>query len=70
MRWSWCGCNIRFLVRLDRLPWMRLVPGRRRYYCSMCEADQFLARDSVRKSIPLGTASNLHCSETMRGPLG
>jgi len=69
MRWSWCGCNVRFLVRLDRLPWMRLVPGRRRYFCAMCECDQFLSRHSVRKALPAGMPSNLHSTETMHGTL-
>jgi len=67
MRWSWCGCEVRFLVRLDRRLWMRLVPGRRHYYCARCKAHQFLSRHCVRAALP--ARDDLHSAHTTQAPL-
>ena len=51
LRWAWCGCDVRRLVRLDRRPWMRLIPDRRLYYCGCCQAHQLLSRAGVAAAL-------------------
>ena len=37
-----CACRPPSLERLERRPWMRLLPGLRAYHCTNC-GDSFLA---------------------------
>lgn len=37
-----CACRPPSLERLERSPWMRLLPGLRAYHCPTCDA-RFLA---------------------------
>jgi hypothetical protein len=62
-----CGCDPRLLVRLDRAFWMRLIPGRRHYYCPRCRRSQFLSRKTLKEALP--GASDLLNSETTHGVL-
>jgi hypothetical protein len=39
-----CGCSSRWLVRIRRAAWMRLVPGFRYYSCLCCGAMIFRPR--------------------------
>lgn len=48
MLWSRCECEVRFLVRRDPDAWMKLVPGRRPYYCARCHQNQLLSESSLR----------------------
>jgi hypothetical protein len=64
MRWSCCGCDVRFLVRLDRRLWMRAVPGRRHYFCARCKAHQFLSRLDVRNALPADAPPELCAADT------
>jgi hypothetical protein len=52
MKFSLCGCGIRYLVRMDRTFWMRLVPGHRHYYCVHCKAHLLLSRRALRAAFP------------------
>lgn len=44
MRFTPCACGMQYLVRLDRQPWMRLIPTRRHYFCAKCKNRQLLPR--------------------------
>jgi ribosomal protein L37AE/L43A len=44
LRFSACSCGVRFLVRIDREWWMRLMFFRRHYYCPRCKTRQLLPR--------------------------
>lgn len=47
-----CGCGVTYLVRLNRTLWMRLLPGRRHYFCVRCKAHQLLSRAGLRQLFP------------------
>ncbi|HET8745072.1 MAG TPA: hypothetical protein VFM98_05680 [Ramlibacter sp.] len=44
LRLTPCSCGLQYLVRMNRAPWMRLVPTRRHYFCAKCKQPQFLPR--------------------------
>lgn len=68
MLWTPCDCGLRFLVRLNRTFWMRLVPGRRHYYCVRCSSHELLAREGLRRLFPTAPAELL-VAETAPAPL-
>jgi hypothetical protein len=68
MLWTPCDCGLRFLVRLNRELWMRLVPGRRHYYCVRCRSHELLSREGLRRLFP-AAPSELLVAETAAAPL-
>jgi hypothetical protein len=52
MRLTPCNCGLGYLVRLNRSLWMRLVPGRRHYYCVRCKSHELLSREGLRALFP------------------
>lgn len=68
MRMSPCGCGVTFLVRLNRALWMRLLPGRRHYFCIRCSSHQLLSRHGLRRLFP-GLLPELDRDVTAPAPL-
>lgn len=52
MRLTLCDCGLAYLVRLNRSFWMRLVPGRRHYFCVRCKSHELLSRTGLRRAFP------------------
>lgn len=52
MRLTLCDCGVAYLVRLNRSFWMRLVPGRRHYFCVRCKSHALLSRQALRRAFP------------------
>lgn len=67
MKWSWCGCDVRLLVRLTRRPWMRILRSRRHYFCAKCKERQFLSRRTLLEALPV--RDDLHGKHTAHVPL-
>jgi len=68
MKLSLCDCGVAYLVRLNRSVWMRLVPGRRHYFCVRCKSHQLLSRRALRRAFPLLPAQ-MDSSTTAPAPL-
>ncbi|HEY0825220.1 MAG TPA: hypothetical protein VGD76_15645 [Ramlibacter sp.] len=52
MRLTPCDCGVSWLVRMNRTFWMRLLPGRRHYFCVRCKSAQLLSRSHLRSAFP------------------
>ena len=47
LRLTPCDCGSQYLVRLNRMAWMRIVPTRRHYFCAKCRDRQFVPRHEM-----------------------
>lgn len=45
-----CGCTPNHLYRVERRPWMRLLPWRRLYQCANCKKLQLRSEDEVTRA--------------------
>lgn len=52
MKLNPCDCGVFYLVRMNRSTWMRMLPGRRHYYCVRCKAHELLSRQNLRQVYP------------------
>ena len=68
MKLTPCDCGLQYLVRLDRALWMRLVPGRRHYFCVRCRCHQLLSRTGVGRLCE-GLRPDLEAAVTAPGAL-
>lgn len=45
-----CDCTVDHLYRVERRPWMRLLPWLRLYQCANCKKLQLHAEDDVTRA--------------------
>jgi len=45
-----CSCTPNHLYRIERRPWMRLLPWRRLYQCANCKKLQLRSEDEVTRA--------------------